>query len=179
MEGLQEMYRPEKEIRVVMLELYYSTFKEYDIKLFEQAVGKVIKIHKFNTIPTPAEILSFLENNPDEKSLIAWNKILEARSKAGYYNSVIFDDYLIHHCIKDLGGWMWLCEQHTDTLPFVEKRFKELYNIFSKRQPENNIDRLIGFAEAQNAKGGFVKDIPEPILIGFKKTKLIGGVENE
>lgn len=173
MEGLQEMYRPDKEISMITLEMYYNIFKKYDTKIFSHAIEEVIKIHKFNTLPTPSKILSFIENNPEEKSLIAWNKIVEARNKAGYYNSVVFDDKLIHHCINDLGGWMWLCEQYTDNLPFIEKRFRALYDIYIKRNPENKIEKLIGFTEAQNTKRGFDRDIPEPIRIGFKERKLL------
>ncbi len=173
MAGLTEMYNDKKDLSKPVLNIYYEIFKNYDIKLFSKAVSEVIKIHKFSVMPTPAEILSFLENNPEEKSLIAWNKVLEAKYKVGYYDSVVFDDKLIHNCIKDLGGWMWFCEQYEKNLPFIEKRFRELYNVYLKRGSKNNIERLIGFIEADNTKKGFINNVPEPIKIGFKKVKQI------
>jgi len=147
-----------------ILDTYYAIFKDYDNKSLENAINKCIKGRVYNNIPKPAEILEYLEGTKDDKALIAWLQLKEAVVKGGYYASIEFADPIISNCVNELGGWVWFCNQPKDELPFVEKRFMDLYRLFLKRGVTDN-QRLIGFIEAQNSNKGY--DIPEPIRIGF------------
>jgi hypothetical protein len=149
-----------------MYDIYYNIFKDYSAEQFSYALNKCLKNRVYNTLPKPAEILEYLEGTQDDKALIAWLQVKEAIQKGGYYASIEFADPKIPHCINDLGGWTWLCCSQIGELPFIEKRFMNLYQLYSKRDiPLDNI-RLIGFIEAQNNQKGY--DIPEPIRIGFE-----------
>lgn len=149
-----------------MLDTYFEIFQNYSIEQFKKAVLDVLKTSKYHTFPKPAEILEFLEGTRDDKALMAWLQVMEAVQKGGYYASIEFVDPIIGHCVLELGGWQWFCCTQKDELPFIEKRFMDLYRLFLKRGIQGNI-RLIGFIEAANNQKGNLKDIPEPIRIGF------------
>lgn len=149
-----------------IFDTYYAIFKDYDYEVFENAVRRCLKERVYNNIPKPAEILGFLEGTRDDKALMAWLQVMEAVQKGGYYASIEFADSIIAHCVLELGGWTWLCSTQKDELPFIEKRFMDLYRLFLKRGVQENI-RLIGFIEAMNNQKGNLRDIPEPIKIGF------------
>jgi hypothetical protein len=97
---------------------------------------------------------------------------MEAVQKGGYYASIEFADPIITYAINELGGWQWFCCTQKDELPFIQKRFMDLYRLFLKRGVQSSI-RLIGFIEGRNNQLGHFKDIPEPIRIGFIEQKLL------
>lgn len=154
-----------------MLETYFEIFQDYQDEQFKKAVLDVLKTSKYHTFPKPAEILEFLEGTRDDKALMAWLKVMEAVQKGGYYASIEFADPIIAHAVNELGGWQWFCCTQKDELPFIQKRFMDLYRLLLKRGVQDNI-RLIGFIEAQNNQLGYLKDIPKPIRIGFEMKEL-------
>jgi len=164
MTGLCEIYN--KQPSEYLLSIYYDILKNYSDERVSIALNTCIRTHKYNTLPKPAEILSFIEESREEKALRAWLYVLEAVKKAGYYGSVEFKDKIIHHCIDNLGGWMWFCSQEKEQMPFVEKRFLDLYVLFSKREVSDH-PRLLGFYETKNS-GKYEGDIPKIIKIGFR-----------
>jgi len=151
---------------------YYEIFKNYTNDEFDRAITKCLKERVYSTLPKPAEILEFLEGTRDDKALVAWLQVMEAVKKGGYYTSIEFADPIIAHCVNELGGWQFFCSSQKDELPFIQKRFMDLYRLFLKRGVEDNV-RLIGFIEARNNQLGHTKDIPEPIRIGFNEQKLL------
>jgi len=165
--GLGELV--DKEISDNKINIYYEIFKEYTIEEFNQAVFKVLKTHKYNTLPLPAVILEFLEGTSDDKALMAWNLAQEAVVKVGYYDSPRFNDPIISNCIVEMGGWQWFCSVQTIELPFVQKRFTDLYRLFLKRGCE--MLELVGFHNAGNRLKGYSEKIKPPILIGGKRVK--------
>ena len=166
--GLGEIY--DKQITEFVADIYYEVFKEYDYQAISNAIKEVVKSHKYNTLPKPADILEFLEGTKDDKALVAWMQINEAIQKGGYYASVEFGDPIISNAIIELGGWQWLCSQEIKDMPFVEKRFMDMYRLLLKRGVSEN-KKLIGYIEAHNNKKGFIKNIPEPLRIGFQNDK--------
>ena len=160
------------------LDTYYEIFKDYSDDQFSRAVTQTIREHKYSTLPKPAEILEYLEGTRDDKALIAWYQLMEAVKKGGYHASIEFADPLIPHIVNELGGWMWFCCTQKEELPFIQKRFEDLYRLFLKRQIQPINQRLIGFYEAQNIQSG--KEITPPIRIGFAEiTKQIEMENND
>ena len=134
-----ELY--DKKISTGILEIYYEIFKEYDIKQFKNAAYKVIKTHQYNTLPKPAHIIEYLEGTKDDKALVGWMTAIKGRDIVGYYDSPIFvDDPIISHCINRLGGWKKFCSILEKDIPFIEKRFTEIYKIFEKREINEPIE---------------------------------------
>ena len=165
----------DKQITEAVLDIYYDIFKDYSIEQLKNAFNRVIRNHQYNTLPKPADILEYLEGTRDDKALIAWLQAKEAVSKGGYYASIIFKDPIIAHVLNELGGWQQFCCAPIAELPFIEKRFMEMYRVFAKREVKDNI-KLIGFMELHNGETGYQEKIPEPIKIGFtEEVKQIEG----
>lgn len=169
--GLGEMF--DKQITEFMIDIYYDILKSFDYQAVEQAMKQVLMSHKYNTLPKPADILEFLQGSKDDKALIAWLKVKEALDRADYYHSVKFDDPIISHCLEAFGGWMDFCNETIlkKDIPFVEKRFLDLYRLFLKREVNKPV-KLTGFIEAKNREGGYLQHIPKPIEIGQIKERL-------
>jgi len=167
--GLCEVFN--KQPSKTIFNVYYEIFRDYSEERIKKAVIACLKTHKFNTLPKPADILQFLEESHEDKALRAWLYVREAMQKADFYFSVDFKDKVIPHCIEALGGWMWLCEQAGKDIPFIERRFLDLYRIFSKRELKDS-PKMIGFFEAKNRENGYEKETPKPIQIGYKQEEL-------
>lgn len=162
--ALGELY--DKKITESILEIYFDIFKEYSVDEFKTAAYKVIKSHVYNSLPKPASILEYLEGTSDDKALMAWNLAQEAVIKVGYYDSPKFEDPIISNCIVEMGGWQWFCSVQTSELPFVERRFLDLYRLFLKRGCDPL--ELVGFHNAGNRLKGYKEKIKPPVLIGGK-----------
>jgi len=171
MTGLCEVYG--KTPSEFIYDIYYNIFKDYSLNQVNNAINDCVKEHKYNTLPKPAEILEYIEGSKDDKAMIAWIKVKEALDKADYYQSVEFDDPVISHCIKALDGWMNFCNMTMlkKDMPFVEKRFMDLYRLFLKLEVKGPV-KLIGFAETKNRDSGNLENIPEPIAIGYGERKV-------
>jgi len=162
-----ELY--DKKITEGIAEIYYDIFKNYSVDEFKTAAYKVIKSHVYNSLPKPASILEFLEGTSDDKALMAWSLAQDAVVKVGYYDSPKVEDPIISNCIVELGGWQEFCSVKTSELPFVEKRFTDLYRLFLKRGC--GMLELVGFHNAGNKLKGYKENIKPPILIGGKSVK--------
>ena len=165
MSGLADMYK--QTLSEFMLDMYYDILKGYEYEQVERAIKKVMANYKYNTMPKPADILEYLEGTRDDKALIAWMRAKEAVQKGGYYASVVFKDPIIAHCINELGGWQEFCCAQISELPFIEKRFLDMYRVFEKREIKNNV-KLMGEIEISCMRWGDLEKIPEPIKIGFE-----------
>ena len=164
MTGLADMYK--QTLSEFMLDMYYDILKDYEYEQVERAVKKVMSNYKYSTMPKPADILEYLEGTRDDKALMAWLQAKEAVQKGGYYASIIFKDPVIAHCINEIGGWQEFCCAQISELPFIERRFLDMYRVFAKREVKDNV-KLIGFLELSNGERGYQEKIPEPIKIGF------------
>ncbi len=167
MNAFGELY--DKKISEGILGIYYDIFKDYSAYEFKTAAYKVIKSHVYNSIPKPGSILEYLEGTSDDKALIAWMLAQEAIAKVGYYDSPKFDDPIISNCIVELGGWQWFCSVKTTEIPFVERRFLDLYRLFMKRGCKSV--ELVGFHNAGNRLKGYKEKVKPPVLIGDNKLK--------
>ena len=164
MTGLSQLY--DKDLSPFALDIYYDILKDYEYPRLEKAVKQVIANNKYNCIPKPAEILEYLVGTRDDKALSAWLQAHNAAIAVGHWQSVEFKDPIISHCLNELGGWIAFCSAQIEELPFIEKRFMNLYNLFLKREVKEPM-KLVGFVELKNFEKGYFTDIPEPIKIGF------------
>lgn len=168
--GLCEVF--DKKPSEYIFSIYYEALKTFPLEAVERAIGQCIRSHKYNTLPKPATILEFLEGKEEERSLSAWHQVMNTIKKHGYYESIEFEDKIIHSCVEALGGWAWLCSQSIDNLRFIEKEFLKLYRMFFY-YPREPITRLVGYLEATNRKTGFKNEDVKTIYIGKKQLRQI------
>jgi hypothetical protein len=125
-------------------------------------VSKAIERHTMNPdsgqfMPKPADVVRMLGGTSIDVAMGAWSKVERALRTIGQYESVVFDDPLIHRVVMDMGGWVKLCtaSQTEKDLEFVAREFQTRYRGFAMRRERPEFPgRLVGFAEAQNAQEG-------------------------
>lgn len=158
-----------KDISTDVIKLWWMALQNFSIDQVKTGLSKYITSADCGKFPPkPADIIFMMEGNSSDAAFTAWNKVLEAMSRAGSYKSVCFDDPIIHLAIDDIGGWIGLGESEEKDLPFIQKRFEQAYRNYRTRGDIPAHKRyLIGRSEAQNNLQGYVSD--KPILIGNKE----------
>jgi len=116
-------------------------------------------------MPKIADIIKMLQGSSLDSALNAWAKIDQALRQVGPYETVVFDDPLIHRVLHDMGGWMMLGQKTDDEWPFVAREFEQRYRGFKSRNERFEYPaKLIGVSEAHNSKEGH--KTAQPMLIG-------------
>lgn len=149
-----------------VLSLYWQGLDGYDINVIESAIGKHLRNPDNGTwMPKIADIIKMIEGNTADMAVVAWKKVIDAISRVGQYQSIAFDDPLIHAAIDGIGGWPALCQLPETELVFVQKRFEQIYRGYRSRGETPVYPRyLVGVSEIQNAGSGY-KPSP-PRLVG-------------
>ena len=155
-----------------LISLYWQGLKAYEFPSVREAIGK----HLANTdtgqfMPKIADIIRMMQGTSLDSALSAWSKVDRAMRDVGPYETVVFDDPIIHKVLHDMGGWLMLSEKTENDWPFIAKEFENRYRGFKSRNERIEYPaRLIGLFEANNTKEG--RAVTAPILIG-DKTKAI------
>lgn len=76
---------------------------------------------------TPADIISRLEVSHEEHAARLWPQVMRAVSRYGRYRSVRFDDDAVTEAIRDIGGWIALCDSTERDLPRLQREFISAY----------------------------------------------------
>lgn len=125
-------------------------------------VKQAIERHTMNPdsgqfMPKPADVVKMLGGTSIDVAMQAWSRVERAIRSIGQYQSVAFDDPLVHRVAYDMGGWVKLCTaaQTEKDFEFVGKEFQTRYRSFTMRGERPEFPGwLVGFAEAQNAQQG-------------------------
>lgn len=137
----------------------------YDLDQIQEAFDRHVSDPEVGQyLPKPADIYRHLQGTHGDRALVAWGKVFEAIQHVGAYQTVIFDDPVIHATIDDLGGWVQINQITNDELPFLQRRFTDTYRAYSRRGDVKHLPQLTGITEATNRLGGF--PVPPPVLIG-------------
>lgn len=169
----------EKDLSDFSLDLWWRAMKRYDLSAIIEGFNRhVINPEQGKWLPKPADIIKMLDGGTQDSALLAWAKVDRAVREVGTYQSVFFDDPLIHKVLSDMGGWIPLGMKTEEEWPFVAKEFENRYRGYKSRneKPEYR-SHLIGLAEAHNSKEGH--KIDKPVIIGNHEQALLvyrGGV---
>lgn len=112
--------------------------------------------------PSPAAVRQFagaVALPEADRATIAWAKVRESIRKIGGYQSVQFDDPLITAAIRDMGGWVQLCETTTEDMKWREQDFRRIYSAVAK-SGIGDASPLPGISERTNAKLGYSPQEP-------------------
>ena len=123
--------------------------------------------------PKPADIVRQMEGDTRGQAKMAWSRVIDAASRVGTYESVVFDDPLIHVVVAAMGGWMVIGHIDEDSLPFREQDFVTLYQTHRKRRTVPRYPKMLtGRIKMENSANGFDQEIPPPVLIGDQRKAL-------
>ena len=142
------------------MDAYYLLLKDIESPVFLQGIIRLMQERVYSNLPAPAEIREYCLGNKQEdliaKAAIAKDKLLKGLQTVGTYQTVVFDDPVLHLIVRDLGGWVKLGSmQMTELEDYLKFKFEKLYIAFSKRKDNTIPVKLIGISRNE-----------EPVLIG-------------
>lgn len=156
-----------RKISPILMKAYWACLEPYPFAEVQRALSEVLKnpdVKKHPYFPTPSDIIAIMEGDITSKSLMAWTEVTQAMREIGHYESVIFDDQLIHAVIHDMGGWITMCQHSQKQLPFVQRDFERRYQVYCRRRPRLIPQQLTGSIAHQNKVNGHQKYIPCPVV---------------
>lgn len=170
----------DKRTSSMTIEIWWEALKRFELK----AVMNGFSLHIQNPdngqfAPKPADIIRMIEGSNVDKSMQAWSKLDRAVRTVGPYQSVVFDDHLIHMIVADMGGWIKFGNIDNEEYPFLRNEFVKRYQGLSARPQQYYPPKLIGIAEQANLEAG--RKIAPPMLLGDTKKAeqvYLGGSEN-
>jgi hypothetical protein len=155
MGGIQTLYK--ENMDEFTLRLYKNIFdKNFDDATLQEATIKLIESRVYPTLPKPAEFIEVMKPRKidiEAEALIEAAKLKKAIMDVGKYESVAFDNYLIHKIIKTtFGSWVKICNINKEELEkFIKWDFPKLYKIYSDYKMLEDIPiYLTGVAESLN-----------------------------
>ena len=164
-----------KELSDGVISLYWKGLQQFSIDEIEVAIGRHLQNPDSGQwMPKIADIVRMLEGTTLNAAVLAWAKVMQAVGSVGQYQSLAFDDAVIHLVIDDLGGWPGVCQTAEAELPFLQKRFENSYRAYKQRgQDLPTYPRyLAGVSETQNRGQGYKADPPR--LVGdLSKAQLV------
>jgi hypothetical protein len=148
MTALSELHG--KELSALLNSLYWKTLEPFTDQECEQAFKELIFSAKF--FPKPADFLEILKGKDEDQGTRAWIKVIENMRRVGPWESVQFDDPVIHSVLKFMGGWSAIDDWKPSELKWKQKEFERLYVIMSKGK--DHPQYLPGMHETENGSEG-------------------------
>jgi hypothetical protein len=113
-------------------EVYWMVLQRFDFDAVKMAfVEFASKGNKF--APTPGEIVEIIEGATDADAHAAWLAVDKAIDDHGPYCCPDFGIDAIHATIRELGGWVRMCNMMIPEEPFRRKEFIECYKVHKAR----------------------------------------------
>lgn len=169
-----------KSVSSMTIQVWWEALKKYDVGAVLTSFSEHIQNPDNGQFaPKPADIVRLIEGSTQDRALEAWAKVDKAMKRVGAFDSVVFDDAVIHLAITDMGGWIKICKVEDKEKPFTAKEFENRYRAHLSKGVTEYPKKLIGTAEASNSEAGY--KIDPPILIGNQEKAeqlFIDGNEN-
>ena len=147
------------------IQLYFTLLAEYPIEDIKRGLAAHLRDpSRGRYMPKPADIIAALMGDPEARASEAWAKVHEAITHTGAWESVVFDDPVIHAVIHDMGGWMDLCRCSAEDYRFREHAFLKRYKVYCGRDPGKYPKTLAGEFEITNRANGH--EVEQPVMIG-------------
>lgn len=148
------------------LSVWFNTLKAYDFAAVREALARHMTSPEGGQFaPKPADVIRHLDGSSQARAQQAWAKVMHAVGRVGQYQSVVFDDPVIHRVIADMGGWPALCCTDAEKeLPFRAREFEQRYAGYLLRALGAYPRCLPGLAEVHNSAHNH--KVAQPILIG-------------
>jgi hypothetical protein len=146
--------------------LYFQGLQHYDFEAVKQAMVRHLQNPDNGMfMPKIADFVKMMQGNTQDSALLAWAKVDKAIRMIGTWESVVFDDPIIHRVLADMGGWLSLSDKQEEDWPFVAKEFENRYRGYKQRNDSVEYPPvMIGRYEKENFVNGHHSQ--EPLLIG-------------
>ena len=141
----------------IAIDLVFQSLYKFDLIDVLKGMSKHSRTSQFK--PKPADIIAAIEGGAEDRSELAWVSVRKNLGRVGADRSVVFDDPILILTVQGLGGWVELCESQVSELPFIESRFKKLYQANCRTESVKTPSKLIGRAEHQGRES-------KPVFIG-------------
>lgn len=156
-----------KSVSPGVLDLAFQALRRYELSDISRALSRHLNDPDAGQFaPKPADVVRNLDGSKETRAMLAWSKVEKAIRRVGSYQSVVFDDPIIHAVIQDMGGWCDLNKITEDETPFKAREFEKRYQGYALRPPSEYPRTLSGIFEATNRLNGH-KTQP-PVLLGNK-----------
>lgn len=161
----------------VKYRFYFAALSDLSIEEIKKAANHIARTATF--FPKPVDFINAIQGNIETATIGAWEKVLKAKSKAGQYQSVQFDDPVIHSTIKLMGGWVSLCrlEGHDDE-KWQRIEFEKIYKAMQGLNKDHPA-YLPGVAEIDNEKRGIEYNKPVMMITAQPEKKALPPVERK
>lgn len=149
--------------------MWYQLVSDLTAEQFQAGIVETLRTNTFAGLPPIGLIRQNATGKQpaeQDRSLLAWDRVLEAIREHGGYQTVRFDDPAIHAAIRSCGGWVVLCEQPTEQMiTWTKKAFCDAYraHVASGLLTAAAAARLPGIISADRARDGY--DEPSPVEV--------------
>ena len=173
--GVFELYG--REASPFAMQVWWEALRPFDFGAVRMAFSRHVQNPDVGQFPPkPADVLRMLGGTTQDKALQAWAKVDKAVRHVGTYQTVVFDDPLIHRVLHDMGGWVGLASKTEDEWPFVAKEFENRYRGYAMRNERPEYPPVLtGIAEADNVRRGLRSDPPRLIGDATKAEEVMQG----
>jgi len=157
MESTAQLYG--KEISRTTIRLWWTALEAYDLAATRQGLSRHMQNPDTGQfMPKPADIVRMLGGTTQDGALLAWSKVDRAVRSIGPYETVAFDDPIIHAVITDMGGWMALGSKTEHEWPFVAREFENRYRGYRLGGGASDYPpTLAGIARRKTRKRGYLR----------------------
>lgn len=135
-----------------VIEIWWKAMAPFDLAAIRDALNR----HCMNPdngqfCPKPADVVRLIEGGTVDASLVAWTKVDRAVRSIGTYDTVAFDDPIIHAVVSDMGGWIEFGRWTESEWPFKAKEFETRYRRYRiKGKIETYPGKLLGRVDLEN-----------------------------
>lgn len=164
MTGVLELYS--KRASVELLEIYFNALETHELEDIRRAINlHAVDPDQGQYCPKPADIVRLLSGSKVTRAMQAWSKVARACGSIGRYQSVAFDDPIIHAVIEDMGGWIALCELDDRSFDIRSNEFVKRYQGYALQGGVSDFpSHLAGLVELDCER--HEAKLPLPRLIG-------------
>ena len=161
--GMSELYG--KALSKPLVQLYWELLSPYSFDQVEQAFqSHMMDPDCGQYFPKPADLIRLIDGSTQAQALIAWSKVTKAVRNWGVYYTVVFDDPRIHAVIRDMGGWIALCQSSVHQWIAQERTFCTRYRDYLTRKLAVYPACLEGIFNQRNRLTDY--GLLEPVYVG-------------
>jgi len=163
--GVMSLYG--RDISEQQADLWFGALDQYDVAAVSQALNAWVRNpDEGKWPPKPADVIRMIEGSTGDRGLLAWSLVDRAVRSLGPYQTLVFEDPIIHQVISDMGGWIDLCGTATERdFEFKGKEFEKRYRAYASRGGVQDYPaKLPGLSEVDRGQKGL--PAPDPKLVG-------------